>query len=255
MSAIFQELVTPVPTAGTPVAMGGDAVKFNWGMFYPAEGNTGNVAVRPAGGTGWNYIQPGETPWSLPKSTAGTVYSAADFEIDAAVDGEGVQLVYAFANPKTFSDIEMKLEAAMLAALQTLAQTIDDECTFTTGLTDDAAGPDNVHCMVDSSEEEIHNSGLWRCQASVTVKTSVDSNSTEDLGTRMARHRLRTAYVRDLFLDQNIGGIMSALAPRLTIQPNGIMRRKLTSGILPDKRQFISTLAMEILCCGNLSYA
>ncbi len=85
----FYKLVT---TAGTPVALGLATTTFRNVLFVGCRAakinNTDTVYIRFAGGTGWLPLAPGNfTNWTAADSRP---YTAAMFEIDSAVNGDGV---------------------------------------------------------------------------------------------------------------------------------------------------------------------
>lgn len=252
MASIFLDLIKTVAAPGTPEALGASTVEFNVGMIYPREDNTGLVRIKQASGgsAGQFILSPGQLPPHIIENPNHTVFNAAQFYIDADVADEGVRLVYSKAEFKTFHCIEMKLESAMRNYIQTIATTIDD-CTITTGLSDEGQGRDNIHCLCDEAEEEEGLPGLWRCTATIFIKTDIGKPG-EEASENLIKHRLRTAYVRDLFMDgDNTTQILGSLEPNFSVQDEGIVNRKITTALDKDANKYLSRMTFEVLCCGN----
>jgi len=147
-----------------------------------------------------------------------------------------------------FNDLESKLEAAMLALVNTLTLTVgaDEEAlTKNTGLDDDAFGVPNVICYAEVGSEYVKDSGNFVCQCRVTV-TSHPSDTT------LANHRARVATVRDAFMDDGLAATLSANGTDfhcLTIERRSGMRHEIASR--DDGKVMKSTMEFEAVCCGS----
>lgn len=241
--------VNPVD-AGIPLVLGADTIRFNWGMFLPqksaTEDNAGpvtiqDVATNNAGGV---QLSPGQTPHQV-FAPNNSDFNAAQFWIDAAQAGDGVLFVYSLSTWKTYHDIESKLEEALTNLIKTVAATLDD-CSITAGLSDEARDGHNIHAVVDKAVEEVKDTGLWTCSVEIMIETPADDSEA------LQRHRLRTAYVRDLFMDgDNTAQLLSVLCEsgQLAVQQNSIRNRQLQSTI--HERKYKSQFSFEISCCGT----
>jgi hypothetical protein len=241
--------VNPVGAA-TPLVLGADTIRFNWGMFTPqkseTEDNAGvvtvqTVATNDAGGV---HLSPGQTPHQVFAPNNST-FNASQFWIDAAQAGDGVLFTYSLTSWKTWHAIESKLEEALVNLIETISATLDD-CTVTAGLSDMARDGDSIHAEVTKAVEEVKDTGLWTCSVELWVQTPADGTD------RLERHRLRTAYVRDLFMDgDNTTQLLSVLCESgdLAVQQNSIKNRQLESTV--HERKYVSKFSFEISCCGT----
>jgi hypothetical protein len=94
-TATMTDFYKLVATAGTPVALGTSATKFRTVTFFGCKAaktdNTGLVYIRPSGGTGWAPLYPGGALTYT--AIDSRPFSADQFEIDAATNGDGVLAV------------------------------------------------------------------------------------------------------------------------------------------------------------------
>lgn len=249
MSAIFSSFYKTVASPGTPVAFGAATVQFNVGIIVPqksaTEENAGNVSIIQTGGTGEVVLVPGQTPYIV-RAPMNTAFKATDFTVDSDTAGDGILFVYSFAAFNSYHSIEQKLENAMRKLIDTISSTIDD-CSITTGLSEDERTGDNIRCVVAEADEEILDSALWRCKAQVIVQTRMRQDDALEL------HRLRTAYVRDLFMASETEALLSSLEPNFSVQESSICQRKLSSGLSSDQAtpKYLSIFSFEVCCCGN----
>ena len=218
MSAIFQSFYQTIDDTAEPEVLGLSSVQFNSAVFIGQKAkdtpNTSSVfvcyhnasfVVRPGVGESWN-------------APAESYADASQFEIRATVSGDGVLCVYTLADFKSFSDLEMSVEEAVRRYLLTIGATLDD-CSFTTGITDDERTADNVNVYVSSATERIINSGVYDCDTTVQVRSQVAKSGDTN---QLLRHRLRTAYVRDLITDPDAEQIISSLGHRLHVYDHSI---------------------------------
>lgn len=254
MSAILSSFYKTVASAATPEALGAATVLFNTGWFIAqksaTESNTGIVTVQfsSTNNAGSLALYPSVSQRIIADGTS--YFTANQVYLDVATAGDGVLFIYSLADWKAYHDAEGKLEQAMVALVETIALTIDD-CSVTHGLDIAEKTGDNVHCVVESATELIHDTGLWQCEAKVIIQTPVDppKGSTER-GDQLTKHRLRTAYVRDLFMDgENTVQVLSSSVPGLTVQPRSMINRRLASSV--NERKFISEFSFQISCCAT----
>jgi hypothetical protein len=148
-----------------------------------------------------------------------------------------------------FNDLESKLEAAMLAVVNTLTLTVaegEGEIVKNTGLDADAFGIPSVIVSCESTGDETpRDTGNFLCRATVTISTH-SSDAT------LAAHRSRVATVRDAFLDDAIETTLSAAASdfhcfeRMRCE----MRREIAN-TADGKNVLRNVLEFEAICCAS----
>jgi len=246
MAAIFQNFYKTVAAAAVPEAIGAATVQFNAAIVTAAKSNTeanaGNVFLQytSADGDHVDELYPGNSIQIL--APLNGIFNAAQFFVDVAVDGDGVLFTYLLADPKAFNDVELKTEAAMRKLVLTIAATIDD-CSVTSGISDMERTGDNINCYVTGSTEAVHNTGLWSVQCGVTVRSRIKRDD------KLNKHRLRTAYVRDLFMDTQAADILSALERDFTACPRSIRERATENRI--EGEFWVSELRFVMTACGS----
>lgn len=250
MSALFRSLYKTVAVPGTAEALGASTIQFNTGHFVgrksDTESNTGRVFIRfSAGAAGSVIIHPGVTE-PIRSATDGAILNAAQFYVDAETAGDGVLFFYALADWKSFCAIESKIEDAVLKYLLTIGATLDD-CSFTAGITDGERTADNVNVYCQGCNERIINTGNWDCQVVVQVRTAVGKSGSDN---RLDRHRLRTAYVRDIITDPDAEEIIGALSNSITVYEQSIREIRCEQRI--EGRQWVSDINFTITASGSV---
>lgn len=230
MAALFTSFYKTVASTTVPEAIGAATVLFNSAIVTASKSetdlNAGNITLQNSGvdNSGIWELYPGNSQQIL--APLNSIFNAAQFFIDVTVAGDGVLFTYLLADPKAFNNIERKTERAMAAYVKTIAATIDD-CSVTTGISDEERTKDNIHCYVSGSAESIHGTGLWDAQCQVTVRSRIQRDD------KLEKHSLRTAYVRDLFMDLQAPEVLSALERDFTAIPRSL-RNKTTENRVDD---------------------
>jgi hypothetical protein len=240
MSAIFQSFYKTVTGAGVSEVLGASTIEFNVALFIGNKAkdtwNTSNVQVELDEGSIIVAPGVGET-WRAP---AGSYTNASEFNVRPYVAGDGVLCVYSLADYKSFSDIELTVEEAIRKYLMTIGATLDD-CSFTTGISTDERTSDNINVYVSGATERIINSGVWDCSVTVQVRSQVGKESEDN---PLDRHRLRTAYVRDLILEPEAEEWIASMHPRLSVYDDSI--RDVTTDNSIEDRTWISDMMFTI---------
>lgn len=243
MAGIFTSVLATVPSPGTPVVFGSATTEFNTALVTPqrADGTRNIQPVRMIPGE--NEIYP--DGYAEIRAPLAGRFNLSQFSVDANWADDGLLLLYCLADPKAFNDVEAKAERAMMKYVRTIAATLDD-CSITTGISDDERTQDNISCHVSGCAETVHNTGLWTAQCHITIRTRVKR---EDA---LIRHGLRTAYVRDLFMDPEAPSVLSALEETFTAQPRSIRDRTTENRL--DGEFWVTEFRFTMNVCGsNLS--
>lgn len=248
MSSIYRIIERRVTTPGTPVAVGHDAEKFNTGIFRAqrseTESNAGAIWIEIVGSSSGSGVDLGPGEVKVFHAPNKTFFRASQFQIDGQFSGDGVQLSYAYADWKTFNNVEYKLEVAIRRLIETIRATFDD-CSVTTGLSDEQKEGDSIVCSVQSSNEWRRDTGRWICAAEIFVTSSVDGDNARE------KHLLRTAYVRDLIMDSTLAQNLSSLGEGLTVFPGTVDEFESTTEVDSETRRWISRLRFNVHCCGS----
>ncbi len=249
MSAIFSSFYKNTVTAGTPVVLGASTIEFNSCLFFAQKAddtvNTGRIWIGDTTATARNgfEIWPGVSYSFV--APAQSIANAAQFYLDSEVSGDGVSCAYILADWKAFSDIESKIEEACKRYIWTIAATIDD-CSVTCGITDDERTEDNVNAYVAETMERFHDSGQFDSRVTIQVRTNIGKAGEQN---RLQRHRLRTAYVRDLFMDVDAEATLSSLVPAFSVARSSI--RNIQTAQRIEGRQWVSEMTFELLAVGS----
>lgn len=246
MASIFSNFYVNTVTAGVPVVFGVATVQFNCALVSARRDatteNVGNVWIRysDTGSTGPIELFP--RGYHRIENKEPAIFNASQFYLVSATAGDGVLFTYALADHKTFNDIESKVEDAVKQYLLTIGATLDD-CSFTSGIDDQERTADNINAYAGSASERIINSGVFDVTLTVTVRTGAGKSG------ELAKHRLRTAYVRDLLMEPDAEEIIGSLCTNLTVYANSI--RDVQCEQMVDGKQWVSTLRCVLTASGG----
>jgi hypothetical protein len=238
MAALFSSFFRSFVITGTRPLVA-TPTQFNTGIVVGIHGdglnNLDPILIQPGDRT----IYPGvaETIASGP-----SILDASQFNVTTTTANDGFQFIYLLANPKAFNDIESKLELACVNYINTVATTMDD-CSVTYGISDDEKTEHNINVHVSQANEHLVGSGLWNCTVSVEITTNAARSD------MLSRHRLRTAYVRDLFMDQDAEQIIAAFLTGLTIHEKSIRHFQCEQHIAA--RKWIANCTFEVIATGS----
>lgn len=249
MAAIFSSLFKTVNLAGTAEALGASTVQFNCGVFIGRKSatvaNTGSVWIKFSQPSSMGPIEIYPDAAQPINAPASSVLDAGQLYVDAETSGDGVLFYYTLANDKSFNDIEGKVEDAIKAYLLTIGATLDD-CSFTSGIDDQERTADNINVYCQNASERIINSGVFDCTVTVTVRTAVAPSGDAN---KLDRHRLRTAYARDLILEPDAEQIIGSLRGGLTVYEDSI--REVVCESRPEGKQWVSEMRFTITVNGS----
>lgn len=246
MSAVFKVVEVYVSALDEAVPLGGNHEKFNvlylTGQHDDGNDNTANVVLQIVGSEGAYIIQPGET--KLIRAPEKSFFRASQFTITGTVLGDGVQGHYTFATWASFNDIELKLEEALTRYISTIAASLGDDTSINPGITDQERLPESISCHVPEAVERIVDTGLWDCTAEIILRSPVDGDGAH------IKHRLRTAYVRDLMMDSELCSILSSMVPNFKAGYT-FGEARVTNELDPENRKYVARITRGIGCSGS----
>lgn len=247
MSALFSTFYLVPVAADIPTALGPDTLIFNSIILtgQPSDGvsNVTDVFV-DLSAIGGGKIHLGAGLSVTITAPLNSFYNASQFYITSVSAGDGVLAFWTKAEWKTFNSVETKLERAAVALVKTISTTIDD-CSVTSGLSDEQLDTDSIHFFAEGGPELVKNSALWNLHCMLKVRTRAKSENGLEL------HRARTAYVRDLFMDSQLVYLLASQEQNLFCQPESVVNRSIRSSIDSDSKHYVSTLEFDISCAGN----
>jgi hypothetical protein len=213
MASIFSSLYKIPTSADVSTPLGAESIRFNTAIFLAQKSKTtpNTQRVFLDYGNGSSPIFPGAAEmFTAPHQSYVT---AADFSLRTQAAGDGILCLYSLISDKTFSDIELTLEQAIVQYLRTIAATLDD-CSFTTGISPEERTADNINVHVTSATERTIGTRVCDCEVTVQVRSQVGK---VDENNRYERHRLRTSYVRDMILADETPDILASLQHKLHV--------------------------------------
>lgn len=267
MSATFYSIEKTCSVAGVAEALGDSSLQFEAltviGIKSSGSNNSGLVFVRPAGSTsdagpstpdvplhsqqhaGFE-VRPGQTV-TIPLP-ANVIANGSQFEVVADVAGEGVVVYYALSAGDAYSELETKIEVGLARLIEGISPSIAS-ADIRTGLSEDEQSRNMIVCTVTGGSERIINTGLYDMQCKVTIKTHADQEDSNGSRISLNRHRMRTAYVRDLLSDPNTPQLIAGFVRHLGCIPNSIRDRRFSTSI--EGMFYVSEVDFTITAAGD----
>lgn len=244
-TALFQSLIKTVADIGTAEAVGSEDVEFVSltliGKKSEDELNDGTVMVQTDNVNDGGGVQllPGAS-YTITAPQHSTL-RLSQVLLDVSVAGDGVAAFYVSPNYNNWNNVESKLESALKRLFETQVCLLYD-VSFTKGFDDQEKTSSNVSATVTGGEEAIDESGLWRLNVDVTIRTKAKADGLE-------RHDQITAFIRDLLMSCYLPELLTSMAPNFSCQPRSAVG--FTLGREIDSPFYNSTISFTILCSGS----
>lgn len=243
-TATISSLIKTVADVGTPEAIGGDVEFVSLtliGKKAEDEVNAGRVLIQADGvnDSGGIPLLP-DAIYTIDAPKHSTLLLSQVF-IDVEVAGDGVVAFYTTPDYNNWNNVESKLEKALQRYFQTRSALLYD-VTFTRGFDDQEKMASCVYASVTGGEEAIDESGLWRLNVDVVVRTKAKADGLE-------RHDQITAFIRDMLMCQALPVYLTSMQPNFSCQPRSAV--DFTLGREIDSPFYNSTISFTILASGS----
>jgi hypothetical protein len=248
MSAIWGSIKRTITEPGKPFALGPSSERWHK-MTITArkdenQSNGSNIYIYAhSPDSAGIRLTPGET-YEI-RAPMESYFTSAQWFLDGQEREGGIVAFFTRAGWQTWNDIEFKVETALRKVIQTISTTMPD-VKVTEGWTDEERQPNTIICSVTEASEAILETGIWACRCEIMVRSEWGKAD------QWAKHRLRTAYARDVIMSTFLAEHMSAMVDNLTLINNSVSDREVTTESDPDTRHWISTLAFTIRACGSV---
>lgn len=240
--ATFQKTVA---SAGTAEALVASSTRARSAEIRALGTNTGNVTLALATGEEFT-VAPGE---SYRLRVGQTVYDLADYQVDAAVDGEGVSVWYWWSAQTASVALESKIESAAVKLIDAVAaHELFDGVSVTAGLT---TASRNLNAIVAyaPTAEQVEPGGQWRVTLEVSVRTKIHDQPVHVGVDGFHLHRSRTDAVRCLFAEKHTPQALAAVEPGLWCLPNSLHEGATLESEVDDEEAavFVSRITIQFI--------